>query len=157
MHPLRGRPGKPSAETLGPLMSLPTSLAQTPEPPYFAVIFTSQRTAGDRGYAGMADRMVELARTMPGYLGMESVRDPAGVGITVSYWRTEEDIRNWKQNAEHLRAQAAGKSTWYSEYTVRIAKVERAYGKVETDEPHEHPLPPPAGTPFSPLSGAAGR
>jgi len=77
----------------------------------------------------MSDRMVELAKTMPGYLGDESVRDHAGVGITVSYWKTEEDIRNWKQNAEHLRAQEAGKSIWYSEYALRIAKVERAYGK----------------------------
>jgi heme-degrading monooxygenase HmoA len=110
-------------------MSNPTSLAQTPEPPYYAVIFTSQRTEGDRGYSKMADRMVELAKTMPGYLGVDSVRDGTGAGITVSYWRTEEDIRNWKQNAEHARAQETGKSTWYSEYALRIAKVERAYGK----------------------------
>lgn len=110
-------------------MSTTTRLAQTPEPPYYAVIFTSQRTEGDRGYSKMADRMVELAQTMPGYLGVESVRDSAGVGITVSYWQTEEAIRNWKQNAEHARAQDAGKSTWYSEYSLRIAKVERAYGK----------------------------
>lgn len=110
-------------------MSHAVRLAQTPEPPYYAVIFTSQRTEGDRGYSKMADRMVELAKTMPGYLGVESVRDSTGVGITVSYWKTEEDIRNWKQNAEHLRAQEAGKSIWYSEYALRIAKVERAYGK----------------------------
>jgi heme-degrading monooxygenase HmoA len=77
----------------------------------------------------MADRMVELAKTMPGYLGVESVRDAAGVGITVSYWRTEADIRHWKQHAEHVRAQEIGKSTWYSDYAVRIAKVERAYGR----------------------------
>jgi len=110
-------------------MSNPTSLAQTPEPPYYAVIFTSKRTEGDRGYSKMADRMVELAKTMPGYLGVESVRDSGGVGITVSYWRTEEDIRNWKQHEEHSRAQETGKSTWYSEYSLRVAKVERAYGK----------------------------
>ena len=56
--------------------------------------------------------MLELAKTMPGYLGVESVRDSTGSGITVSYWRTEEEIRNWKQNAEHSRVQEAGKSTW---------------------------------------------
>jgi heme-degrading monooxygenase HmoA len=128
---------KPTKHGLDPLltplvkksMSNTTSLAQTPEPPYYAVIFTSQRTDDDRGYSKMADRMVELAKTMPGYLGVESVRDNTGVGITVSYWKTEEDIRNWKQNAEHSRAQEAGKSTWYSEYALRVAKVERAYGK----------------------------
>jgi len=104
-------------------------IAQTPEPPYYAAIFTSKRTEGDRGYSKMADRMVELAKTMPGYLGIESVRDSTGTGITVSYWKTEEDIRTWKENAEHSRAQEAGKSTWYAEYSLRVAKVERAYGK----------------------------
>jgi heme-degrading monooxygenase HmoA len=110
-------------------MSSSTSLAQTPEPPYYAVIFTSVRTEGDRGYGAMANRMVELAQAMPGFLGVESVRGSEGVGITVSYWRSEEDIVSWRQHAEHLVAQEAGKKTWYSEYAVRVAKVERAYGK----------------------------
>ena len=103
-------------------------LAQTPAPPYYAVIFTAVRTEGENGYLKMADRMVELAQTMPGYLGIESVRDGAGAGITVSYWKSEDDIRHWKRNAEHVVAQETGKSLWYSEYTVRVAKVERAYG-----------------------------
>jgi heme-degrading monooxygenase HmoA len=111
------------------MMSQSNNIAQTPEPPYYAAIFSSKRTAGDRGYASMADCMAELAQTMPGYLGIESVRDDSGMGITVSYWQTVEAILQWKQNAEHLKAQEGGKSTWYSEYTIRVAKVERAYGK----------------------------
>lgn len=59
----------------------------------------------------MAERMVQLAQTMPGFLGLDSVRDQHGVGITVSYWQSEDDIKHWKQNAEHLHAQEAGKST----------------------------------------------
>ncbi len=102
-----------------------------PEPPYYAVIFTSQRSAGDRGYARMADRMDDLAKSMPGYLGVDSVRDETGAGITVSYWKTEEDIRNWKKHSEHVIAQETGKSTWYTHYSVRIAKVERAYGNTD--------------------------
>lgn len=58
-------------------------IANTPEPPYYAVIFTSERTDVDEGYAAMAERMLALARTQPGFLGVESARD--GVGITVSY------------------------------------------------------------------------
>jgi len=110
-------------------MSQPSPVARTPEPPYYAVIFTSLRTAGDRGYGRMAEHMEDLAKTMPGYLGAESVRGGDGLGITVSYWKTEDDICHWKQNAEHLQAQAAGKATWYADYTLRIARVERAYGK----------------------------
>ncbi len=105
-------------------------IADTPEPPYYAVIFTSLRTEGDRGYAHMADRMVELAQEQPGFLGVESVRGADGVGITVSYWRSEEDIRHWKANAEHQHAQQGGQSTWYADYFLRVAKVERQYGRV---------------------------
>ncbi|WP_395077005.1 antibiotic biosynthesis monooxygenase family protein [Hyphococcus sp.] len=75
----------------------------------------------------MADYMDALAKTMPGYLGIESVRDENGFGITVSYWESETAISNWKKNAEHLVAQAKGRAEWYEDYTVRIAKVERAY------------------------------
>jgi hypothetical protein len=62
------------------------SIAPTPEPPYTAVVFTSLRTDGDRGYAAMAERMDRLAAEQPGYLGIEAARDADGLGITVSYW-----------------------------------------------------------------------
>lgn len=102
--------------------------APTPQPPYYAAIFTSQRTAGDQGYGAMADRMLELAGQQPGYLGAESVRDAHGFGITVSYWSSEAAIRDWKQHAEHQVAQAQGHARWYQHFELRIAKVERAYG-----------------------------
>jgi heme-degrading monooxygenase HmoA len=106
----------------------PGALARTPEPPYYAVIFTSKRTDGDRGYGAMAERMVELGATQDGFLGIESARGADSLGITVSYWRDEAAITAWKRHSEHERAQAGGKATWYAEYHVRIAKVERAYG-----------------------------
>jgi heme-degrading monooxygenase HmoA len=96
--------------------------------PYYAVIFSSQRTDGDNGYAALADRMVELAQQQPGYLGVESARDENGFGITVSYWDSEENIKAWRKNAEHREVQATGISTWYSQFETRVAKVERAYG-----------------------------
>ena len=102
---------------------------ELPEPPYYAVIFGSRRTAGERGYGAMAERMLELARAQPGFLGLESVRDVEGLGITVSYWRDEDSIARWKQHAEHLVAQARGKREWYEAYELRVARVERAYGK----------------------------
>ncbi len=101
------------------------SIATTPEPPYYAVIFTNLRTEGDHGYAIMADRMEKLASQQPGYLGHESARE--GVGITVSYWESLEAIRNWKAQTEHLFAQQKGRDSWYSAYKVRICRVERDY------------------------------
>jgi heme-degrading monooxygenase HmoA len=102
-------------------------LAETPEPPYYAVIFTSQRTEGDAGYAAMAQRMEDLAREQPGFLGIESVRGADGKGITVSYWSSEEAIQSWKANEEHQGAQEGGKRRWYAGYSIRVARVERAY------------------------------
>jgi heme-degrading monooxygenase HmoA len=103
--------------------------ARTPPPPYYAVIFTSTRTAGDQGYGDTSDRMVELASAQPGFLGVESVRGPDGAGITVCYWASTAAIEAWKANAEHLLAQQRGMRDWYQHYEVRVARVERAYGK----------------------------
>lgn len=102
--------------------------AKTPEPPYYAVIFSSLRTP-DSGYAEMAKRMLGLAAEQTGFLGAESVRGQDGFGITVSYWTSEEAIADWKANVEHLAAQELGKTAWYQHYELRIAKVERAYEK----------------------------
>ena len=101
--------------------------ATTPEPPYYAVIFTSRRTPEDGGYEETASRMAELAREMPGYLGLESARGADGVGITVSYWASQDAIANWQRHAEHRAAQNRGKKQWYDHYELRVAKVERAY------------------------------
>jgi heme-degrading monooxygenase HmoA len=103
--------------------------AALPEPSYYAVIFSSLRTLGDNGYGQMSDRMVELAKEQPGYLGVESARGADGFGITVSYWQDEAAIRHWKATAEHLIAQETGIRHWYEHYELRVAKVERAYGK----------------------------
>ncbi len=107
-------------------MSAP--IARTPEPPYYAAIFTSRLGDEADGYPEMAARMEELAARSPGYLGLESVRDAGGHGITVSYWASEEAIREWKDQSQHQIAQETGRARWYAEYRVRIAKVERAYG-----------------------------
>ncbi len=101
-------------------------LARTPDPPYFAVIFSSLRTAGENGYDVTSKRMLELAAEQPGFLGVESAHDD--LGITVSYWADEESIRAWKAVAEHRLAQEAGRERWYASYVVRVARVERDYG-----------------------------
>ncbi len=100
-------------------------IANTPKPPYYAVIFTSTRTDGDNDYSLAADRMLELAKQQQGFLGVESARNE--VGITVSYWRDLESIKEWKNNAEHSAVREKGRSDWYKQFKTRIAKVERDY------------------------------
>lgn len=104
--------------------------AATPAPPYYAVIFTSRRTDQDADeYAEMASTMEALAEAQPGYLGHESARDPdSGLGITVSYWDSEDAIRAWKAHVDHAAARRMGRERWYEVFAVRIARVERAYG-----------------------------
>ncbi len=101
----------------------------TPEPPYYAVIFPSTRSGQDPEYQVMAAKMESLAALQPGFLGIESVRNESGDGLTVSYWETEDAIHSWQKHPEHKKAQAAGIALWYDDYSIRIAKVERAYKK----------------------------
>lgn len=100
-------------------------IATTPQPPYYAVIFTSTRTELDEGYTEMAERMMELAQQQDGFLGAESARN--SLGITVSYWKDLESIKKWKSQSEHQLAQKKGHRLWYSSFKTRIARVERDY------------------------------
>jgi len=101
-------------------------IARTPKPPYFAVIFTSQRADSEHAqYTEMAERLEKLAPSQDGFLGIESARDAYGFGITVSYWRDEASIAAWKSNALHREAQRAGRERWYADFAIRVARVER--------------------------------
>ena len=104
-----------------------TDTSPLPEPPYYAVIFLSQLKDEIPGYAEMSDAMEELALSQPGYLGADSARNAAGLGITVSYWRDEASIAAWKAVSRHLVAQRTGIDRWYEHYETRVARVERAY------------------------------
>ncbi len=106
--------------------STPGPLAETPPLPYVAVVFSSIFTGTDvEGYAATGERMMELVSRQPGYLGVESVHDETGSGITVSYWTDLAAVANWKQHVEHLQAQQAGRSRWYSDYRLRVCEVTR--------------------------------
>jgi len=111
-----------------------TVFANTPEPPYYAVIFSSLRNdIGTAEYAEASDFMVVLAAQEPGFLGVESTRDGDGFGITVSYWDSEESIADWKRNTEHAAVRQRGRLEWYEHFEVRVAKVERAYAGPRAD------------------------
>jgi len=94
----------------------------------FAVIFTSQRRANDDdAYAATAAAMAELVAQQPGYLGMDSARNPDGSGITVCYWDSLEAIRRWDGVPAHAASQDLGRTTFYERYEVRVCTVERGY------------------------------
>lgn len=101
-------------------------IANTPKPPYYAVIFSTLMTEYDEGYQESAFKMEEMAKIQKGYLGIESVRNE--LGITVSYWDSLEAIAQWKKNAEHTLVREKGRAVWYKKYQLRICKVEHDYG-----------------------------
>ena len=115
----------PQPPTWNIRLTLTYMLANTPSPPYYAVIFTSIRTEIEAGYEDMAHEMVRLAALQPGYLGHESARNE--LGITISYWESLEAIKAWKTQSDHQIAQKQGREIWYSSYKTRIALVERDY------------------------------
>ncbi len=101
-------------------------ITNTPNEDYYVVIFTSIRSTGEeQAYEQTAQKLMELAQVQDGFLGFEHAREE--LGISLSYWRDQESILNWKNQADHLLAQAKGKQAWYNQYSVRIAKVERQY------------------------------
>lgn len=99
--------------------------ANTPNPPYYAVIFSSIQSNDLTGYEEMAKRMLEQVTKQPGFLGIESARET--LGITVSYWKDLKSIKSWKDNSEHIIAQEKGKRKWYQSFKTRIALVEKYY------------------------------
>lgn len=108
---------------------MPEPFAPLPEPPYYAVIFATDRTAagGGEDYRVTGARMAELATRQPGYIGVEYAGDTAGFEITVRCWRDLDSIAAWKAVAEHRIAQETGKARWFKGYTLRVAKIERAH------------------------------
>ena len=100
-------------------------ISKTPQPPYYAVIFTSFRTAENKWYLKMANEMEKLVEKQPGFLGYESAREE--IGITVSYWEDLDSIKMWKENPAHTIAREKGRKMWYQSFKVRITKVEQDY------------------------------
>lgn len=101
--------------------------SKLPEPPYYACIFSTERTEVDEGYGVLTAAMLERATQDFACLGVESTRDAAGFGITISYWKDEDAIQRWYGDAKHIAAQKLGKQKFYKDFAVRIAKVEHAY------------------------------
>lgn len=104
--------------------------------PYYAVIFSNQRsTTEDIFYENLSKNLRVLAASQPGYLGLESYRNPDGTGTTISYWEDLKSIAAWRKHAEHVVAQHYGRDTAYANYTVRVCEVQREYQFSKEENP----------------------
>ncbi|MGJ8668889.1 MAG: antibiotic biosynthesis monooxygenase family protein [Oceanococcus sp.] len=93
----------------------------------FVVIFRAEIKSLDPAYLKTAADLRDLALQEYGCLSFHACNQ-GNREIAVSYWNSLEDVKRWKVNAQHLRAQALGRSDWYSTYQVEVAEVLRAYG-----------------------------
>ncbi|MDX2168218.1 MAG: antibiotic biosynthesis monooxygenase [Deltaproteobacteria bacterium] len=101
-------------------------IARTPEPPYYAVIAPAELNPDLEGYAQTALRLMQVAREVDGFLGIESCI-AGNFSLAVSYWRSLEAIAEWRRHAEHRLAKDNGMQRWFAAYCTRIARVERVY------------------------------
>ena len=92
----------------------------------YAVIFRAEIAELDSRYAEMAARLRDLAISKYGCTEFTSCAEE-GREIAISYWDSEAQIREWKQNVDHLIAQGEGKRKWYTSYSVEVVKMVRSY------------------------------
>lgn len=133
-HPIAPVGAPVVAPAIAPVGSPVARVATAPtpvpahDPPYYAVVFTSLRTEDDDGYVETAERMGELVREVPGFLGEDSARTPGGLSVTVAYFRDLAGIEKWREHAEHRAAKAYRREHWYERYSLHIARVEHSHG-----------------------------
>jgi heme-degrading monooxygenase HmoA len=76
-------------------------------------------------YVALADRMSELAVTMPGYLSSKDFVAEDGERVTVVEFESEEGMRAWRMHPEHIAAQRKARQIYYSEYSIQVCEVVR--------------------------------
>ncbi len=92
----------------------------------YAVIFKAKTGDQDPQYSEMVQLMRELAFEQYNCKDFIAVTE-GNQEIAISYWNSEEDIRNWHSDTEHSIAQKLGREKWYESYVVEIVKIERRY------------------------------
>ena len=90
----------------------------------FAVIFRARVAELDDEYFRMAERMKDLAFKKYGCLDFVSVTE-GDEEVAISYWETEQRIRDWKEDPEHRLAQAMGQDKWYKSFRVEVCEIIR--------------------------------
>ena len=89
------------------------------------VLFRSKLVEAPDGYAEMAQEMLELAKTMPGFVDVKAFKADDGERLTLVWWQDEDTLRQWRTNSRHLVAQKTGRERWYEYYTLEVAEVKR--------------------------------
>ena len=105
-----------------------------------AIIFEVEPAEGRRDeYLDIAAEMRPLAEQVDGFISVErfqSITNP-GKLLSLSVFRDEEAVQQWRQLAEHRRAQAKGRGGVFADYRLRVAQIIRDYGMNDRDQAPE--------------------
>ncbi|HTK28890.1 MAG TPA: antibiotic biosynthesis monooxygenase [Vicinamibacterales bacterium] len=89
------------------------------------VLFRSKLVDAPDGYAEMAQEMVDLAKTMPGFIDVKAYKADDGERLTIVRWQDHETLKGWREQARHRVAQRLGREKWYEYYKIEVAEVVR--------------------------------
>jgi heme-degrading monooxygenase HmoA len=118
-----------------------------------AVIFEVTPAEGQKdAYLDIAAGLRPLLEEVDGFISVErfqSISDPSKM-LSLSFFRDEQALANWRSLAEHRAAQKAGRGGVFEGYRLRIGSVIRDYGldqrrdeaPVDSNEAHGCPYQP---------------
>lgn len=90
------------------------------------IVFRSRLRPGvDDDYGPAAERMSELAATMPGYISHKGFTAEDGERVTIAEFENQEAVQAWRMHPEHRDAQKRGRENFYSEYRVQVCALLR--------------------------------
>ncbi len=96
-----------------------------------AVIFQVLPKPGRQdGYLDIAAELRPLLEEIDGFISVErfeSLSEPGKI-LSLSFWRDEAAIEEWRKLERHRKAQHAGRSTLFEDYSLHVVQVLRAYG-----------------------------
>lgn len=92
----------------------------------YAVIFHAKLKHRDKTYDKTTEALRKLAFEKYGCLDFINMGKDERE-LSISYWKSKEDIQAWKHDPEHRAAQTLGQTRWYKTYSVQIVKVEKQY------------------------------
>lgn len=111
-----------------------------------AVIFEARPEDGYRQeYLDIAATLRPLLNDIDGFISIERFESLSQPGklLSLSFWRDEAAVEAWRTKEQHRAAQRYGRASVFDDYRLRIASVQRDYGKHEraqapADSQHAH-------------------
>ena len=102
-----------------------------------AVIFEVNPThEGKAEYLDIAAELRSFLQNRDGFISIERFQSLSEEGkiLSLSFWRDEESIKEWRNLMEHRTAQGKGRESLFKNYRIRVAEVIRDYSGEKRDE-----------------------